>query len=489
MRVGTSLAELASFDARREGHGTNDQMKTLLERRQTSGRTADPDVYERRRPDGGVLEIATNPMPDGGFVATFTDVTERHNAAAELREANESLERRVAERTTALTAAKAEAEQANLSKTRFLASASHDLLQPLHAARLFTSALADKRQDPLVERVDASLRSVETLLGALLDVSKLDGGAVQPKAIAFRIDVVLATLDEEFTAIARERALSFRMVKSSAGVRSDPALLRRILQNFLSNAMRYTKRGSVLVGCRRRGATLRIEVWDTGPGIPADNLDDIFKEFQRLESKDPDVEKGLGLGLAIVDRVAKMLGHPVAVRSWPGQGSCFSITVPVAETPHITTPEPAPRRNLGFGGALIVCIDNDATILEGMQALLGGWRCEVIGAKSVTEALALIGDGSPAAFIIDYHLDGGLTGLAALDELASRFGGQIPGVVITADHTEAVRQAIESRGCEVLYKPVRPASLRALLGRLVRSTQRQITPAAAANLREAGLRR
>src|SRR5260221_10789719 len=245
--------------------------------------------------------------------------------------------------------------------------------------------------------------------------------------------------------------------------------------------MRYTKRGSVLVGCRRRGATLRIEVWDTGPGIPADNLDDIFKEFQRLESKDPDVEKGLGLGLAIVDRVAKMLGHPVAVRSWPGQGSCFSITVPVAETPHITTPEPAPRRNLGFGGALIVCIDNDATILEGMQALLGGWRCEVIGASCVADALSRIGDRTPDAVIVDYRLDDGLTGLVALDQLVAHFGHAIPSVVITADHTDPVRQAVERGGSYLLYKPVRPAALRALLGRLVQSARQHDGAAAMAN--------
>ena len=489
VRIGTSLAELASFDAAPDGHGSNDQMKTLLERRRSSGRNFGPDVYEWRRPHGGVLEIATNPMPDGGFVVTFTDVTERHNAAAELQKANESLERRVAERTAALTAAKAEAEQANSSKTRFLAATSHDLLQPLHAARLFTSALADKRQDPLAEKIDASLRSVETLLGALLDVSKLDGGAVQPKPTALRIDTLLTALDEEFTAIASERALSFRMVRSSAGVRSDPALLRRILQNFLSNAMRYTRRGGVVVGCRRRGATLRIEVWDTGPGIPADNFAEIFQEFQRLEPNDADGEKGLGLGLAIVDRIAKMLGHPVTVRSWPGRGSCFSVTVPVVEVPPIAAPEPSPGRNLGFGGALVMCIDNDPAIVEGMEALLTGWQCDVIGAKSASEALALVGERTPDAFIVDYHLDDGTTGLATLDELASRFGGPVPAVVITADHTEGVRQAIESRGCEVLYKPVRPGSLRALLARLVRATPRHLTPAAAADRREVGLQR
>jgi PAS domain S-box-containing protein len=478
VRVGTSLAELASFNAARDQSGANDQMTTLLERRRDSARTAGPDVYERRRPDGGVLEIATNPMPDGGFVATFTDVTERHNAAAALRDANESLERRVAERTTALSAAKAEAEQANLTKTRFLASASHDLLQPLHAARLFTSALSDKRRDLLVDKIDASLRSVETLLGALLDVSKLDGGAVRPGLTAFRIDAVLAALAEEFDAIARERGLSFKMVRSQAGVQSDPALLRRILQNFLSNAIRYTRRGGILVGCRRRGTMLRIEVWDTGIGIPEKNFGDIFREFHRLETREPDVEKGLGLGLAIVERIATMLDHPIAVRSWLRRGSCFSVSVPLAETVPISPPAPVLKRKHGFSGALVVCVDNDITILEGMQALLGGWQCDVVGAANVAEALALIGERTPDAFIVDYHLDGDLTGLAVLDEFSTRFGRAIPGIVITADHTEAARHAIEDRGHKLLYKPVRPAALRALLGRLVQAAKRQITAAA-----------
>jgi Na+/proline symporter/signal transduction histidine kinase/ActR/RegA family two-component response regulator len=487
VRVGTSLAELAAFGSGSEA-GINDQMQTLLERRRAAGHAGEPDVYERRRPDGDVLEIATNPMPDGGFVATFTEVTERHNAATALREANESLERRVAERTTALSAAKAEAEQANLSKTRFLASASHDLLQPLHAARLFTSALADRRQDGLVAKVDASLRSVETLLGALLDVSKLDGGAVRPELSAFPIDTVLTALDEEFTVIARERGIGFRMVTSRLGVRSDPALLRRILQNFLANAMRYTVQGRVLVGCRRRGAALRIDVWDTGPGIPEESFADIFQEFHRLEPK-PETGQGLGLGLAIVDRIARMLDHPVTVRSRLGRGSCFSVTVPIAALTPEAAAAPLPRRRRGFGGALVLCIDNDATILEGMEALLGGWQCEVIGAAGVDAALSRLSGRTPDAAIIDYRLDEGVTGLVAIDQLFAQFGRAIPCVVITADHTDAVRQAVEGRGCQILYKPVRPAALRALLGGLVPPVRRPSAAPTMAHRRAARLRR
>ena len=472
VQVGIGLAELVAFNPARGEYGSSDEIESLLQRIEQTNR---PDIYERIRPDGTVLEIATNPMPDGGAVVTCADVTERHNAATTLREANENLERRVEERTAALELAKAEAERANLSKTRFLAAASHDLLQPLHAARLFTSALAERRNEPLVGRIDASLRSVETLLGALLDVSKLDGGAVTAQPVAFAIDSLLSTLAEEFAAIARERGLELRVVRSTAGVRSDPALMRRILQNFLSNALRYTSTGRVLVGCRRCGANLRIEVWDTGPGIPQEHLGDIFVEFQRLAPKSGETERGLGLGLAIVDRIAGMLGHPVAVRSELGRGSCFSVTLPVAEVASAPL-APAvvlPRRRGGFGDALVLCIDNDAAILDGMVALLRGWDCRVIGASTAEEALARLGSQCPEFAIVDYHLDGGATGLAAIDVLRARFG-EIPAVFLTADHSETARELISGRGYPLLYKPVKPAALRALLGRLVQLAQQAV---------------
>ncbi len=287
----------------------------------------------RQRTDGTELEVATHPMPDGGFVITYTDVTERSRAASALREANESLERRIGERTADLLVAKAEAERANQGKTRFLAAAGHDLMQPLHAARLFLSALAERSGDPLVGQTDASLRSVEELLGELLDVSKLDSGVVTAKPVDFRIDEVLGPLSAEFTAQAGTHGLGFRMVGSTAGVRSDPALLRRILRNLLSNAIRYTGSGRVLLGCRRGPQALRIEVWDTGVGIPQDKLEDIFIEFRQLDDAPPERGKGLGLGLSIVERLAGILGHRVTVKSTPGRGSCFAIEVPLATRP------------------------------------------------------------------------------------------------------------------------------------------------------------
>ena len=465
VQVGTSLAEIVAFNRARGEYDNGGEITTLLQRIEQGGGR---ETYERTRPDGTVLEITVNPMPDGGVVATYTDVTERHDAAAALREANESLERRVADRTTALAVATADAQRANLSKTRFFAAASHDLLQPLHAARLFTTALAEQRDDPLVERIDASLRSVETLLVALLDVSKLDAGAVTAQPIAFSIDL-LTTLAQEFTAIARERGIELRLVQSTAGVRSDPALLRRIVQNFLSNALRYTESGRVLVGCRRRGPDLRIEVWDTGPGIPEEHLGDIFVEFQRLASQTGETERGLGLGLAIADRIARMLGHTLGVRSQLGRGSCFWVTIPRAEVAAIPAGAPR-RRRIGYGGALVVCIDDNATILDGMAALLQGWDCRVITGKSAEEALARLEDQRPDIAIVDYHLDRNCTGLAALDALRTRFG-DVPRIVLTADHGEATRELITGQGYPVLYKPVKPAALRALLSRAIQLAQ------------------
>ena len=267
VQVGTSLEEIVRYNEARGEYGQG-QFDTLLARRRHPARRDRPDVYERRRPDGTVLEVSTTPMPSGGFVAVYTDVTERDLAAAALREANEALEARVGERTLALSAAKAEAERANLGKTRFLAAAGHDLMQPLQAARLFLSALAERSRDPAVGRIDASLNSVEHLLGELVEVSKLDSGVTTPSFADFRLADVLRPLGEEFSALAGTHGLGFRAVPCSAAVRSDPALLRRILQNFLANALRYTDAGRILLGCRRRGDEIAIEVWDTGPGIP-----------------------------------------------------------------------------------------------------------------------------------------------------------------------------------------------------------------------------
>ncbi|MFO1104735.1 MAG: NahK/ErcS family hybrid sensor histidine kinase/response regulator [Amaricoccus sp.] len=467
VRVGTSLAEIVQFNEARLEYGPRREFDSLLARQLDPARRGQPDMFERRRPDGTVLEIATNPLPAGGFVAVYTDVSERYRAAAALREANETLEERIAERTQALAGAKAEAERANLGKTRFLAAAGHDLLQPLQAAHLFLSAMAERVSDPAIGQIDASLRSVEHLLGELLEVSKLDSGVTMPDFAEFRVADILRPLGAEFSVLAGRHGLGFRAVACSASVRSDPALLRRILQNFLANAVRYTGKGRVLLGCRRRGRMLRIEVWDSGTGIPEDKLSEIFVEFRRLETDMPQRGEGLGLGLAIVERLAGLLGHPVSVRSKPGRGSCFALTVPLASAP---VPERRPSGRSGsrqFDGALVVFIENEPAIAQAMCDLLGGWSCTVVTASSAGQGLALLGGRVPDAILTDYHLDHGRTGLEALAELRAVFGPAIPAALITADRDPGLRAAAEAAGCRLMSKPVRPGALRALLAQML----------------------
>ena len=472
VQVGTSLREIVHVIDQRGEYGRNGEIETLLARRSDPRRHGRPDVYTRERPDGTVLEIATNPMPDGGFVAVYTDVTERHRAAAALKESNEGLERRIAERTAALSEAKAEAERANRSKTRFLAAASHDLLQPLHAARLFLSALAERTVDPAVGQMDASLRSVEHILGDLLDVSKLDSGVVQPTLVALRIDELLKPLGEEFSVMACQHGLALRTVGNSAVVRSDPTLLRRILLNFLSNAVRYTAQGKVLFGCRRRGDALSIEVWDTGPGIPEDKLEEIFVEFRQIDHGTDDRGRGLGLGLAIVERLAAILGHRVTVRSVVGKGSVFAVQVPLSAEPAVVRTLPTRARGRDVRGALVLCLENEPAIAQATEHLLSGWACDVITGATVEQALAALDGRIPDLILSDYHLGRSRTGLDTLETLRAGFGAAVPAALVTADRSPAVRAAAEAAGCPVLYKPVRPGALRALVGQLLAQGRR-----------------
>ena len=449
-------------------------------------------------PAGGVL----------GFFALFHDITERRRAQQGLREAYDTLEQRVEDRTRelsevnqrlrneielrnrierALREAKADAEAANLSKTRFLAAASHDLLQPLNAARLFTSALAQGEHEPrtvrAIERIDSSLRAAEDLLTALLDISKLDAGALEPRHADFRVDDILATLGVEFSIIARERGIEFRTVPCRVIVYSDRQFLRRILQNFLSNALRYTREGKVLLGCRRRGDRLSIQVYDTGPGIPAEHLErDIYEEFRRFHVRDEMGAKGMGLGLAIVQRMARALGHEIGVWSELGHGSMFSVEVPISAAAPAALPAPsAPRPAARLDEALVLVIDNEQDILEGMTRLLEGWSCQVMTATSTESALAALRGARqlPDLVLADFHLDHGDTGLKSIAALRECIG-EIPAVVITADYGEQVRDRVRDAGFAIMRKPVKPAALRAIMSQLLLARRQDAVEAARA---------
>ncbi|WP_017937393.1 NahK/ErcS family hybrid sensor histidine kinase/response regulator [Zestomonas thermotolerans] len=438
-----------------------------------------------RRKDGSHIDVLMNlllkPDEDGlveGFVA---DITERIQAQQRLQTLNDELEQRVAERTRELEAlnqqlreARDAAEAANLSKDKYLAAASHDLLQPLNAARLLVSTLRERplpeAERTLVERTHLALEGAEELLTDLLEISKLDQSAIKADIDTVCVDELLVPLASEFQSVAQSAGLQLRVrIPKQLAVRTDMRLLTRILRNFLSNACRYTERGGVLLAARRRGTRLRLEVWDTGMGIPADQLQAIFLEFSRLDSGRAAERKGVGLGLAIVDRIAGILDCPVQVRSQLGRGSVFSIEVPLAQTvlpgPRAeavlrpVTGDPLPGRRL-------LVIDNEESILHSMAALLGQWGCEVVTAVDAATAVRELDGRVPEVILVDYHLDHGETGCTALKELRKHFG-QVPAVMITADRSDECRRALQSIGVPLLNKPVKPGKLRAVLSQLL----------------------
>ncbi len=425
---------------------------------------------------GRIIEIRTSAMPQGGIVTTYSDMTDRVASANALARANETLERRVAERTAelmrvneALAIAKAKADEANLGKTRFLAAASHDILQPLNAARLYTSSLVERVSDEAVAKharnIDASLEAVEEILGALLDISRLDTGRLEPEISSFSLSELLKQLEVEFEPMAREKRLALRIVTTSLWVRTDRRLLRRLLQNLIANAIKYTPKGSVLVGCRRRGREVIVQVSDTGPGIPSEKQALIFKEFHRLEETAATV-RGLGLGLSIVERIGKVLDTPVRLKSEPGRGSTFAVTLRVTEPlAYAARVDHAVHFAGSIRGCLVLCIDNEWPVLRGMQALLAGWGCRVLLAESCERAVAVAtgaGVEAPHVILADYHLDEG-TGVEAVCAVRAATGADIPAVIISADHSAEVQREIRRQGFIQLRKPLKAAALRSIL--------------------------
>jgi Na+/proline symporter/signal transduction histidine kinase/ActR/RegA family two-component response regulator len=477
--VGCRVDDLIRYNAERGEWGPGDTEEHVGKRLGHLKRGT-PYVFQRVRPNGTVVEMRGQPMPGGGFVTTYADVTEYKRAEHELRAATEQLEQRVAERTHALQqaldaqrSAKLEAEAANLSKTRFLAAASHDLLQPLNAARLFTSALRtqpalDPEAAQLAERVDTALRGAEELLDGLLDISRLDAGALRAELEEFPLGELFETLQEQFRPLAHARGLEFTVMPTAAWVRSDRRLLRRVLQNLVSNALRYTHSGGVLLGPRWHRGQLEIQVLDTGPGIAVQHQRAIFEEFQRLDHPSPWGEKGLGLGLSICERMARLLGHPLSLRSTPGRGSCFGVRVPRVAVQATRPPRAAlagaPSLAADLGAMRVLCLDNDHSILDGMRALLERWGLTVDMAASVDEAERTLTLNMPDVILADYHLHDRMEGLDALDHLRALANGCSPsGALITADGSDALADDARRRGYALLRKPLKPAALRALL--------------------------
>lgn len=475
VRVGIGLDEIVRFNAARGSYGPG-PVEEQVERRLASFMNEREPVRLRLYPSMRVIEIRTNALPDGGFVTTYTDVTETVAAEEARARVAEELERRVRERTEELTLlndalirAKAEADAANASKTQFLAAASHDILQPLNAARLFATSLLERDRNrgetQLAENVNASLDAVEEILTALLDISRLDSGALKPQISIFRLDEMMRQLAVEFEPVAAAKGLRLDFAPCSLSVRSDRKLLRRLLQNLVSNAIKYTPKGRVLVGARRRGSEVSLEVIDTGQGIPETQQRLVFQEFQRLD-QGARVAQGLGLGLSIVERIARVLDHPIGLRSRPGRGSRFSVALPVAApVPEAAVdPAPPPQRVASLDGLRVLAIDNEAAILAGMRGLLGGWGCEVETATSLADAHAVLRTmrRPPEVLIADYHLDQG-NGIDAILALRWKLGGAPPAILLTADRSPRVREEAAAKDIHMLNKPLKPAALRALL--------------------------
>ncbi|MGH8444896.1 MAG: ATP-binding response regulator, partial [Solimonas sp.] len=381
-----------------------------------------------------------------------------------------TLERRIEERTQDLRIAKGAAERANLYKTRFVAAAVHDLLQPLNAARMFVSALRHRGDgDPqlLVDHIEGALSAQDAILNGLLDISRLESGALEVRPRDLPLDVVLAALAREFGVLAQSRGLRLDYVTTRAVVRTDADLLRRIVQNFLSNAIRYTPQGRVLLGVRRAGDAVRIEVWDTGIGIPDAQRAAIFEEFRRLDTGRNAQERGAGLGLAIVDRIAHLLGHDIGLRSWPDRGSVFSVTVPRGDPAQlvVASPPAAQAEDSPLRGLRVCCIDDDARVRDASRALLETWGCEVTLAADADEALSSSAP-APDLLLLDDRL-GERRGPDSLPALFAKWGGPVPVIVIAAEHDPAFAAAQREAGRAFLAKPIRPAALRALITRLV----------------------
>ena len=491
VRVGRPVADIVRFNAERGlcGPGSADEH---VEKRISHMQKGTAHVFQRVRPDGRVIEMRGNPIPGGGFVTSFTDISDHVQAVQALAEAKQHLEDRVQERTQTISEinhellgevrrrreteqqllqAKAEAEAANASKTRFLALASHDILQPLNAARLFTAALAGikdtQQQQHIIGQLDNSLKASEELISTLLEIAKLDDGKLAPDVQNVALKELLAQLSDEFGLLAKQKGLQLTVRAADYQVQTDPTYLRRILQNLLSNAIKYTKKGRIVLGCRKRGAQLLIQVWDTGPGITDGDLQRIFEDFYRIDATAKG-EQGVGLGLGVVNRMAKLLGHPLKVMSTPGKGSMFSLVLPLSQAelrPELALPGNIQQRPVQ--GLSVVCVDDDAANLAALTVLLQQWQIDDVKSffdeESLLEYARL--HGAPDALLIDYQLGQHLNGLQLYEKIKLVWGN-VNGILVSASPEAGLAMKAKQHGLMFLAKPIKPAALRASLNHL-----------------------
>lgn len=463
--VGCPVANLIRYNAERGecGHG---DVEEHIAKRIIWMRAGNPHEFERQRADGRIIEMRGHPITGGGFVTTYADITVfRHTEAlleARVQDRTQQLERALREQQYA----RQQADLANTSKTRFIAAASHDLLQPMHAARLFAAALEHADLSPqdqeTLQQLDRALHGAESIMTALLDIARLDGNGMKPNLTEFALSDLLHDLQVQFSPIAEQRGLQLRVHPTRLWVKTDPQWLRRMLQNFVSNALRYTAQGRVIVGVMGSGSQperLRVGVWDTGPGIAAEQQAQLFAEFQRAGHTSPWGEQGIGLGLAIVERMAKRLGHPIRFHSQVGHGSCFMLELPTVPPRQHTISSSAPVQN-ALTSLKVLCLDNDATILQGMQLLLDKWGCQLFLAQTPEQARQILATESIQVLLVDQHLDAEIEGLEFLLQYNS---SNSPAALITADSNPDLPQIVKEHGIVLLKKPLKPAALRAFL--------------------------
>lgn len=434
---------------------------------QDSGRT--PINFEVTRSKNRFLNVFGQEMPDRGFVMSFTDVTTERESARALAEMNEMLERRVQQRTQELDIALSEARRANASKSRFVAAASHDLLQPLSAAKLFVSSLGEQAGNDgvqgIVAKAETALGSVEHIIEALLDISKLDADQAVFDVKPIRMSAILGPLRDELTPVARAKGLDLRIRNCDLTVLSDPGYLRRIVQNLVSNAIRYTDQGKVLVGVRRIGDTARVEVRDTGCGIAREDQESIFQEFKRVDTRN--AAPGLGLGLAIVERACKSLDHPLRLQSEPGRGSCFSVELPIRQGGDVlqfAAKDDPDSSGAIKSGLVVLLVENDLQLSNAMTMMIEGWGAHVINAVNGEEALQLLSDIelTPDALVLDYQLGRGMSGCDLLSEIRDALG-DIPARLVSADRSKKLQLQCKALDVALLHKPIDREKLRDFL--------------------------
>lgn len=463
VRIGVPVADLIRFNVARGNFAGSVEVE--VEKRLNHLRARRAYASERVRSDGRVIKSVGGPMPGGGYLTSFTDITEEARVRDELNRTLDELEQRVIERTRELSAVNRRLATATQEKTRFLAAASHDLLQPLHAARLFVSALdrtLEGQGKMLAGRIDRSILSAEALLRALLDISKLDAGGIQPSPEPVLLAPLIGELAETLRPLADEKGLALRLGPLPGAVLTDAGLLRSVLQNLLGNALRYTLEGGVLIGVRQRGDHLRIDVIDSGVGIPASRQQEIFGEFTRIGAVEAE---GLGLGLAIVERIARLLGARVEVASREGHGSRFSVWLPALDRAAPAAPAkpaspPANAAPARTRPLRVIVLDNEPDIVEGAVALIEGLGHRAIGVRTGAEALAHAAQAD--VLLADYHLGGGEDGLRVADQARLR-NPALAIAMITAESGEGLRNRLRMRRIALFVKPADPAALAAFL--------------------------